>query len=132
MIPIIAGISAVSGLISAISNARKSAPVQQPTGDFRAELNRQVGQSSASRKPTFQSLLAMQKAGGPLGIDQQFILSQHLLNKTVQVKDPAGNSVIGMVTDAQLAGGQMFVAIRGQLYPVSSVQAVLNGVGAAS
>ncbi len=131
MIPIIPAVSL--GSVAASHLIPKGlAPTQTPPNTlFANHLNgaiQQQGTTSASDLTKIQSLLALQRTQKTLSPDQQLALSQMLFNKTVQVRDSSGNSVVGAVSGLQPTAQGMTLTINGKNYPISSIQAVLNGV----
>jgi hypothetical protein len=135
MIPILAAAPLAASLVNGLFQTFRShpAPPAAPNGpDFSKHLEAQMKAKDKSKNidqaGSVQSLIALQKSMGPLQPEVQVALAQQLLNQTVQVHDTKGNNVVGTATDASWKNGQMHLTIKGQSYPLTSLQAVLHGV----
>jgi flagellar basal-body rod modification protein FlgD len=74
---------------------------------------------------SMQSMSLMQESMTRLKADQQVSLGQSLINKMVQVADPSGALVTGVVEKVTIVEGAANLYINEQNYPVSTLQAVL-------
>jgi flagellar basal-body rod modification protein FlgD len=74
---------------------------------------------------SMQSMSMMQESMTRLKSDQQLSLAQSLIQKTVEVSDPSGGVVTGIVSKVTMSGGIAQLYINDQAYSVSSLQAVL-------
>jgi len=136
MLPLIAaGIPIASSLMSGLFNAlTPSQPVAKSSGksEFNSELYSQMKKPHSAtpmdRIGSIHGLIALQQGMGPLQPEIQVALSQQLLNRTVQVMDPSGSSVVGAVTDTYMSHGQSYITVKGQNYPLTSLQAVLHQI----
>jgi hypothetical protein len=135
MLPMIAAMPIASSLLSGLFNSlTPHAPVGKTSGnsEFNSQLLTQMGHSHTAtamdKIGSIHGLIALQQGMGPLQPEIQLSLAHQLLNKNVQVLDKAGNSVVGMVTDTHMNGGQAFITVGGQNYPISSLQAVLHQI----
>lgn len=133
MLPLVATIPIASSLFSGLFNSLSApAPVAKGAGkEFRSELSSQMNSHQATpydRIGAIHGLIALQQGMGPLQPEIQMSIANQLMNKTVQVVDAGGNSVVGTVTEAAMKNGQMQLTVKGQSYPMTALQAVLNQI----
>ena len=128
--PIIAATTAASLVNNLLNSWTQSPRVENGQAEFAKSFSDEIEKQSPT-KPfihSLQSLIASQRAQGSYSFDQQIALAQALPNKKVQVVDSSGNNVVGIVTETHFEKGQLYLTIKGQSYPISSLQAVLEGV----
>jgi len=135
MLPILATVpiaaSVLNGLMNVL-NGRNAAPKSSDQTSFKEHLLARMRDpqelQSVGRIGSIQTLIALQQAMGPLQPELQITLARQLLHRTVQVRESGGSGVVGEVTGARMENGQMHLMIRGQSYPLTSLQAMLHGV----
>jgi hypothetical protein len=72
------------------------------------------------------NLIALQQGGSRLQPEIQASIGQQLLNRTVQLADSGGNSIVGKVTDYAIVDGDVRLTVNGKPYSIQSLQAVLH------
>jgi hypothetical protein len=132
MIPILTAVAAAGSIIQGIAAMRNAAQPQAPVAeDFAKQLDAQVQTKPASpsqKAQVIHQMLALQRSLGTLNPAQQIELAQMILNQQVQLSDRGGNSITGLVSAYQVVNGQIEITVNGRSHPLSSVQAVLQGV----
>jgi flagellar basal-body rod modification protein FlgD len=83
--------------------------------------------SQMAQITSVQTMTAMQDSMGKMRTDQQMTLGQGLINKRVEVMDPAtGASVVGIVDRVHLNKNEVSIEVNGAKYPINTLQGVLK------
>jgi len=128
-IPVVA--AGVAGLVNTLRGSN-GAGSGRATANFASHLSDQLRTSEAVKPQSLPAILhrlvALQQAGEHLPLDLQVAFARNLMHRTIQVRDPGGAGVVGPVTDARVQNGLVHLAVNGHYYPISSLQAVLEGI----
>jgi hypothetical protein len=135
MLPMLAAMPIASSLVSGLFNSlAPHSHVSQSSGksEFNSQLLTQMGNTHSTtamdRIGSIHGLIALQQGMGPLQPEIQLSLANQLLHQNVQVVDKSGNNVVGTVTEAHMDHGQVQITVKGQNYPLTSLQAILHQV----
>jgi flagellar basal-body rod modification protein FlgD len=74
----------------------------------------------------FDAMQGMSKNVQKVYDQQQYLLSQSILGKMVEVKSDAGDSDTGIVASSQVSGADVQVSVNGKLYTTSNIVKILN------